>query len=170
MLGLGGGVELVAGVLGQQHDSRLVDMRHAAAAPATWPPTGPGSGMLLERFWDADARAVAVAQAAKSITTRTQQKTGCQLADDDLMSQVWSDEPPKADRPRLRFPSDRNTKTWQSRQRGARSLAQGCYGGIRNIVAHEHAPDWPQQLALEYLACLSVLARWIDEAEVEGAT
>jgi hypothetical protein len=110
MLGVGGGVELVAGVLGQQHDSRLVDMRHAAA-PATWPPTGPGSGMLLERFWDADARAVAVAQAAKSITTRTQQKTGCQLADDDLMSQVWSDEPPKADRPRLRFPSDRNTKT-----------------------------------------------------------
>jgi hypothetical protein len=48
-------------------------------------------------------------------------------------------------------------------------MAQGCYGGIRNIVAHEHAPDWPQQLALEYLACLSVLARWINEAEVETA-
>ena len=85
------------------------------------------------------------------------------------MSQVWSDEPPKADRPRLRFPGDRNAKTWQSRQRGARSLAQGCYGGIRNVVAHEHAPDWPPQLALEYLACLSVLARWINEAEVERA-
>jgi uncharacterized protein (TIGR02391 family) len=120
-------------------------------------------------FWDAGAHAVAVEQAAKSITAHTQQKTGCQLADDDLMSQVWSDEPPKASRPRLRFPGDRTTKTWQSRQRGARSLAQGCYGGIRNIVAHEHAPGWPQQLALEYLACLSVLARWINEAEVEGA-
>jgi uncharacterized protein (TIGR02391 family) len=120
-------------------------------------------------FWDAGAHAVAVEQAAKSITAHTQQKTGCQLADDDLMSQVWSDEPPKAGRPRLRFPGDRSTKTWQSRQRGARFLAQGCYGGIRNIVAHEHALDWPQQLALEYLACLSVLARWINEAEVEGA-
>ena len=79
-------------------------------------------------FWDAGAHAVAVEQAAKSITAHTQQKTGCQLADDDLMSQVWSDEPPKAGRPRFRFPGDRSTKTWQSRQRGARSLAQGCYG------------------------------------------
>jgi len=50
-------------------------------------------------FWDAGAHAVAVEQAAKSITAHTQQKTGCQLADDDLMSQIWSDEPPKvADR------------------------------------------------------------------------
>ena len=105
-------------------------------------------------FWDAGAHAVAVEQAAKSITAHTQQKTGCQLADDDLMSQVWSDEPPSAARPRLRFPGDRSAKTWQSRQRGARSLAQGCYGGIRNVVAHDHAPDRPQQLALEYLACL----------------
>jgi uncharacterized protein (TIGR02391 family) len=120
-------------------------------------------------FWDAGAHAVAVEQAAKSLTAHTQQKTGCQLAEDDLMSQVWSDEPPKADRPRLRFPGDRNTKTWHSRQRGARAMAQGCYGGIRNVVAHQHAPDWPQQLALEYLACLSVLARWINEAEVEEA-
>jgi uncharacterized protein Ymh len=118
-------------------------------------------------FWEAGAHAVAVEQAAKSVTAHTQQKTSCQLADDDLMSQIWSDDPPKADRPRLRFPGDRNAKTWQSRQRGARSLAQGCYGGIRNIVAHEHAPDWPPQLALEYLACLSVLARWISDAEVE---
>ncbi len=118
-----------------------------------------------QTFWDAGAHAVAVEQATKSITAHTQQKTGCQLVDDDLMSQVWSDDSPKADRPRLRFAGDRNTKTWQSRQRGARSLAQGCYGGIRNIVAHEHALDWPPQLALEYLACLSILARWIDEAE-----
>jgi uncharacterized protein (TIGR02391 family) len=120
-------------------------------------------------FWDAGAYAVAVEQAAKSVTAHTQQKTACHLADDDLMSQLWSDDPPKADRPRLRFSGNRNAKTWQSRQRGARSLAQGCYGGIRNIVAHEHAPDWPQQLALEYLACLSVLARWINEAEVDRA-
>ena len=120
-------------------------------------------------FWDAGAHAVAVEQAAKSITAHTQQKTGCQLADDDLMSQIWSDEPPKVGRPRLRFPGDPSTKTWQSRQRGARALAQGCFGGIRNIAAHEHAPDWPQQLALEYLACLSVLARWINEAEVDRA-
>jgi uncharacterized protein (TIGR02391 family) len=152
----------------------LADLDDVAARLRPEAPTLPADQLhpwvwdAARTFWDAGAHAVAVEQAAKSITAHTQQKTGCQLADDDLMSQLWSDEPPKDDRPRLRFPGDRNARTWQSRQRGARSLAQGCYGGIRNIVAHEPAPDWPQQLALEYLACLSVLARWISEAEIEG--
>lgn len=69
-------------------------------------------------------------------------------------------------RPRLRLPGDRSSLTWKSRQRGARALAQGCYAGLRNVVAHDD-PDWSEQEALEALACLSVLARWIDEAEVE---
>ena len=121
-------------------------------------------------FWDAGAYAVAVEQAAKSVTAHTQQKTACNLADDDLMAQAWSDDPPKPERPRLRLPGDRTSNTWRSRQRGARALAQGCYAGIRNLAAHEHEPAWPQQVALEYLACLSVLARWIDEAAVDRAT
>jgi len=38
--------------------------------------------------------------------------------------------------------------------------------GIRNISTHvTNEPD--EQAALEQLAALSVLARWIDEAEIE---
>jgi hypothetical protein len=46
-------------------------------------------------------------------------------------------------------------------------LAQGAYAGIRNISAHEDE-EWTEQQALEYLAVLSVCARWADETEIEG--
>jgi hypothetical protein len=36
---------------------------------------------------------------------------------------------------------------------------------IRNIVTHRHEQPDPQT-ALEQLAALSVLARWVDEADV----
>jgi uncharacterized protein (TIGR02391 family) len=120
-------------------------------------------------FWDAGQHAVAVEQAAKSVTAHTQQKTGMSLADDDLMAQAWSDDPPKRDRPRLRFEGDRESPTWRSRQKGARFLALGCYAGIRNIAAHAVSPDWSPQVALEALAAFSIVARWVDEASVVAA-
>jgi len=121
-----------------------------------------------QTFWEAGEHAVAAEQAAKSITAHTRSKTGSKLSDLDLQAQVWSDDSPAANKPRLRLPGDRSTDTWQSRQRGAKFFAMGCYAGIRNPAAHEHDPDWGEQVALEYLAALSVLARWIDEAEVEA--
>ncbi|MGA9077854.1 MAG: TIGR02391 family protein [Acidimicrobiales bacterium] len=49
---------------------------------------------------------------------------------------------------------------------GARFFAMGCAMRIRNLVTHRSTvPD--EQTCLEMLAALSVLARWIDEAEVE---
>jgi hypothetical protein len=42
----------------------------------------------------------------------------------------------------------------------------GAYAGIRNVAAHSHQPGWSDQQALEYLAVLSVVARWTDETEV----
>ena len=48
-----------------------------------------------------------------------------------------------------------------SRQRGALQYAVGCFGAIRNRATHEQG-EWDQQAALECLAALSVLARWID--------
>lgn len=47
------------------------------------------------------------------------------------------------------------------------NFAVGCYLGIRNPAAHEHEVDWDEQTALEYLAALSTLARWIDKARVD---
>ncbi len=50
--------------------------------------------------------------------------------------------------------------------RGARFFSQGRYAGIRNIAAHELEVAWSKEMCLEYLAAFSILARWIDECEI----
>ena len=118
-------------------------------------------------FWDAGAHLVAVEQACKSVNAHTQQKLGVvDLSDDDLMAQAWSDDPPKQGRPRLRVQGDPSSPTTKSHQAGARMLAQGCWKGIRNVAAHT-VEGSERQEALEFLATLSVLARWIESANVE---
>lgn len=47
------------------------------------------------------------------------------------------------------------------------SFGQGCMKRIRNLYVHGHEPS--EDEALEALAALSLLARWIDEAAVVGA-
>jgi hypothetical protein len=59
--------------------------------------------------------------------------------------------------------------TYKSVQRGAMALAEGIYTGIRNPFNHEDPRDIEEQIALEYLAALSVLARWVEESTVEVA-
>jgi hypothetical protein len=109
----------------------------------------------------------AISEAAKALTASTQNKLRrWDVADDSLMQQAFSDEPPKPGAPRLRFVGDPNVPTTRSRIRGARGLAQGCYAGIRNIAAHEHNVEWSARIALEYLTAFSILATWIDECEV----
>jgi hypothetical protein len=66
---------------------------------------------------------------------------------------------------RLHLPGDKNSKTWRSRQEGLHLVAQGAFAGIRNVAAHTEA-EWTEQVALEHLAVLSVVARWADETEV----
>jgi hypothetical protein len=108
----------------------------------------------------------AVQAAATAINARTQRKLRRQdVADDKLMQEVFSDKPAGPGRYRLRCPGDSNNPTVQSRQRGALQYAVGCFFAIRNPATHEHA-EWDQQIALEYLAALSVLARWIDDWKI----
>lgn len=47
------------------------------------------------------------------------------------------------------------------------AFAEGVFSGIRNPLGHEYGFDLTEQQALEYLAALSVLARWVDEATIE---
>ena len=56
-------------------------------------------------------------------------------------------------------------KDWTSSHQGAMHFGMGCALGIRNPLAHG-ARDLDEHEALEYLAALSVLARWIDTAQV----
>ncbi len=58
------------------------------------------------------------------------------------------------------------TQDWKSAHEGAAFFGRGCSLGIRNLVSHNIDP-LPEQVGMEYLAALSVLARWVDEATVK---
>jgi hypothetical protein len=90
------------------------------------------------------------------------------ISEVDLFNQLFSLYPPKAGAARLRLMADDGSKTYQNVHKGARALAEGLYTAIRNPGSHEIAPDDDEQQALEQLAAFSVLARWVDSAEVSS--
>jgi hypothetical protein len=118
-------------------------------------------------LWDIGNHRQAVAEAAR--TVEVQLKAKLELADGTgsrLVSDAFSKEPPKPGRPRLRFPRfQEDTQPWRDAHIGAGSFGQGCYMRIRNLLAHGEETS-PQE-ALESLAALSLLARWIDDAVVD---
>jgi hypothetical protein len=61
---------------------------------------------------------------------------------------------------------DDGSPTFASVHRGVRSFAEGCYVAIRNPISHTEG-DLGEDEALEQLAALSVLARWVDSATLE---
>jgi hypothetical protein len=83
------------------------------------------------------------------------------------MGDAFSDKPPTTGNPRLRFRQFAvDTEDWRNAHNGARFFGMGCEAAIRNLVTHgARKPD--QQTSLEMLAALSLLARWVDGAEVE---
>jgi hypothetical protein len=119
-------------------------------------------------FWESKHYRAAVDQAATAINAHTQTKIGrTDIFDDDLMNQAFT-EKPKPGQAYLRLPGDDTMdKTLKSRNNALRPFGAGCFAGIRNPATHEHGADWTQQKALEYLAALSILARWIEECEVK---
>jgi hypothetical protein len=118
-------------------------------------------------LWDDDYRREAVQAAATMVDTHTQAKLGrSDLSGADLMMQAWSTDPPREGNPRLRLSGfEAGTPTYTSAHEGAKFFGAGCMKAIRNIVTHRHEQPDPQT-ALEQLAALSVLARWVDEADV----
>ena len=126
--------------------------------------------------WDSGHWTDAVDAAARAVEELTQQKTNLSsLSGPDLYSKAFSTEPPEPGRPRLRF-SDiseksedgKTSRMWTSAHEGAGSFGRGCAQGIRNMHAHGTS-ELSEQQAIEYLAALSVLARWVDSAVVEVA-
>lgn len=119
-------------------------------------------------LWQSGHHREAVEGAVRKLNAETQNKLGRQdLGEVDLFKQAFSLDPADAGKPRLRrVPSD-ESKTYRSVQRGAIAFAEGIFAGIRNLLAHEANLDMSEQEALEYLAALSVLARWVDDSELE---
>ena len=70
----------------------------------------------------------------------------------------------------LRFPDlDPTDASWASVHRGTMLVGQGCVMAIRNPRTHRLAVS-EDQVTLEELATLSLLARWIDDAEAVPAS
>jgi hypothetical protein len=121
-------------------------------------------------LWRTKHFSQAVSQAAIRVNTETQAKVGRRdITETDLFNQVFSLDEPKIGAPRLRLMEDDGSKTYKSVHRGARSLAEGLYAGVRNPASHEILGDLDEQHALEQLAAFSLLARWVDAATVETA-
>ena len=119
-------------------------------------------------LWDSGHYEPAVHEAAKAVELRTQLKVGRRdLHGKDLYAQAFSVKEPASKMPRLRFlhiDRDERPDDWTSAHEGTMHLGMACAQGIRNPQAHP-SDDITEQEALEQLAALSVLARWVDACE-----
>ncbi len=133
---------------------RVVDMHPWVAEPA--------EPLFEDGHWF-----MAVTAAANNV--RAQWKIVLGWESDDLPS-AFSPKDPKDGQPRMRFAyydRNRNEKEWINAHEGAMHFARGCLMRIRNL--HKYQPkdqSVSPGLALEALAALSRLARWVTDAEV----
>jgi hypothetical protein len=91
------------------------------------------------------------------------------ISENDLIRQSFSDKAPEVGKARLRFNDILDDQTRDSMRQGAMNFGSGCFAAIRNPLGHlpNDEVELDEQTALERLASLSLLARWIDEADVE---
>jgi hypothetical protein len=120
-------------------------------------------------YWNTGHYHQAVMQAAIRINAETQAKLGrMDVSETDLFNQAFSLKDPEPGASRLRLADNDGSKTYENLHRGARSFAEGLYTAIRNPGMHTPSGGGEEQLALEQLAAFSLLARWLDQARVEG--
>jgi len=121
-------------------------------------------------LWQSGHYHEAVEGAIRKLNAETQNKVGRRdVSETDLFKQVFTTDEPVKGKARLRRMEPDGSKTYESVQRGAMNLAEGIFAGIRNPLSHETDQELSEQEALEYLAALSVLARWVDAASVARA-
>jgi hypothetical protein len=121
----------------------------------------------VQGLWSSGHFREAVGVAGKAINAQAQAKLGRRdLSEAKLLGDAFSTKPPESGHPRLRLGVDDGSDTFRSRHEGAASFARGVYSAIRNPIAHEIDQELEENEALEQLAAFSILARWIDQAEV----
>lgn len=123
-------------------------------------------------LWKSGHYRQSVEDALKKVNAETQNKVGRRdVSETALFNEAFSDNVAALGKARLRRTKPDGSDTYKSMQRGARSLAEGIYAGIRNPFGHgdPSTMDIDEQVGLEYLAAISVLARWVDDARVEVA-
>jgi uncharacterized protein (TIGR02391 family) len=122
-------------------------------------------------LWQSGHYREAVEGAIRKLNAETQNKVGRRdVSETDLFKQAFSMDEAKPGKARLRRMKNDGSDTYKSVQRGAMSFAEGVFAGIRNPLSHEAEQELSEQEALEYLAALSVLARWVDGSTVEASS
>lgn len=120
-------------------------------------------------LWQSGHYREAVRAATVKINAETQNKVARRdIGETDLFKQAYSDDVPQPGKARLRPAGDDGGKTSKSVRRGVAALAEGCFAAIRNPVSHDALNELPEQEAMEQLAALSVLARFVDGSTVQG--
>jgi hypothetical protein len=91
------------------------------------------------------------------------------VSEGKLVQEAFSEKPPADGRPRLRYPAIEDEQTRDSMRQGVLDFGLGCFRAIRNPIGHlpNDEVELSEQEALERLAAVSLLARWIDQAIVE---
>ncbi|MFD6698315.1 MULTISPECIES: TIGR02391 family protein [unclassified Microbacterium] len=119
-------------------------------------------------YWNTGHFHQAVMQAAIRVNAETQAKVGrMDVSETALFNEAFSLSEPKDGAARLRLAQDDGSKTYENLHRGARAFAEGLYAAIRNPGMHTPSDGGEEQLALEQLAAFSLLARWVDQANVQ---
>jgi hypothetical protein len=126
------------------------------------------------RLFDQGHYREAVLRAARIVNELTQDRVGIEVAGLEgvsLVQQAWSTSDSEPGRPRLRVPGvDRVTeeRMWNDLHIGALHFGQGLYMRVRNVVEHGR-DEFNEAVAAEMLAGFSLYARWVTDAQVEGA-
>lgn len=120
--------------------------------------------------WSTGHRHEAVLAAAKAVNSFLQSKTRRRdVSETTLIREAFGDKPPAPGKPRLRYRTIADAQTAESMRVGVMAFGAGCFGAIRNPIGHlpNDEIELDEQSALERLAALSLLTRWIDEADLE---
>jgi hypothetical protein len=114
-------------------------------------------------LWSNGHHRQAVLDAYNKVEQMTQYKTGrLDVSGKSLWGEIFNVALPQRGRARLRFPGiPADSERFIGAHEGALHFGMGCAQGIRNWAAHT-SDDADDQQALEYLAALSVLARWVE--------
>ncbi|MET0715916.1 MAG: TIGR02391 family protein [Mycetocola sp.] len=153
-----------------QITGRLEAMLAEAEADA---PPAVGAQAMHPLIWSAASRLwrdrhfrQAVSSAAEALVANVKSLTGRNdVAETSLWQQVFSAAPPTKTQPRLRWPGNPADRDVSAMNDGLRMFAPGVQMTIRNGATHGIS-EMREQDAIERLAALSLLARWVDECEL----
>ncbi|WP_087013989.1 TIGR02391 family protein [Leucobacter sp. 7(1)] len=150
------------------HQSEIDELLGEAAPDISAANLHPWIWIGAKSLWQSAHYREAVEGSIKKLNAEAQNKVGRRdLSETKLFQESFSPADAKTNKARLRRMRPEDSDTYRSVQRGAMAFAEGVFAGIRNPLSHEADQELSEQVALEYLAALSVLARWVDESTVE---